>query len=175
MMKRFLVVGLLAALPLTANAGFGVSGVMGTIENSTNTNYFTGQHAYPTLDYKQGPYLVQVAALDLINTMGQDDENILKFGLNGYYQIGKGKVSENVMGVRQLGLSLDYDQLGEDITFTTLLAGLRMGAQSSGKMGVGVYVIPQIGVNLASEDAREESMELAVGGQIQLSVWMAGK
>ena len=175
MMKRFLVAGLLTALPLTANAGFGVTAALGTIENSTNTDYFTGQHLYPTLDYKSGPILVQVAALDLLNTLASDDEDILLFGLNGYYQIGKGKINDNLMGVRQVGASLDYEQLGEDITFTTLLASLRMGAQASGKMGVGLYVVPQLGINMASEDAREDSMELAVGGQVQLSVWMAGK
>ena len=175
MMKRILAVGLLAALPLTANAGFGVTGTLGSIENSINTDYFAGQHYYPTLDYKQGPYLVQVAALDLINTMGADDEDYMLFGVNGYYQFGKGPVAPEVTGVRQIGASLDYHQVAEDVTFTTVMASFRMGAQSVKKMGVGIYVVPEIGVNLASEDAREESMELAVGGQVQLSVWMAGK
>jgi hypothetical protein len=172
MMKRILAVTVLAALPLTANAGFGVTAALGSVENSINTDHFVGQHFYPTFDYKQGPYLLQFAVLDLINTIGQDDEDILLVGANAYMKIGGGPVGPNVAGVQQLGVSLDYRQAGEDITFTTLMLSGRMGAQTAKKMGIGIYVVPEIGINVASEDAREESLELAVGGQVQLSVWM---
>lgn len=179
MMKRLLAVALLAATPLTASAGFGTTATLGSIENSigdsdTGIQYFSPQHRYPTLDYKAGEFLLQIAALDLINSIGFDD-NVL-FGVNAYYQIQKGQVSEDVMGVVQIGGSLDYDQAGEDINFTTLLLSGRMGAQSVKKMGFGIYVVPEIGVSLASEDARPDGgMELAVGGQVQISTWIGGK
>ncbi|MFT4979118.1 MAG: hypothetical protein ACI8S6_005028 [Myxococcota bacterium] len=175
MFKRILTVSLLAAFPMTANAGFGVTAALGSYENSINTDYYVPQHAYPTIDYKQGPYLVQVAVLDLINTMASDDEDQILFGLNGFYRIGKGPIAGEVHGVRQIGATIDYNQVGQDITFTTVQAAFRMGAEASKKMGIGLYVVPEIGVNIASEDAREESLEIAVGGQVQLSIWMAGK
>ena len=176
MMKRLLAVALLAAAsaPMTAHAGFGVSGTLGTIENSTKTKYFTAQHYYPTLDYKAGEILVQVAVLDLINSLGPEDD--LLFGLNGYYQVRKGAVTEDIMGVAQIGASLDYDKVTEDVAFTTVMLSGRMGAQAVKKMGFGIYIVPEIGVNLVNDDnVREDSMELAVGGQVQISTWLAGK
>lgn len=176
MIKRILAATLLTALPMTAHAGFGVTAALGSIENSIDDTYYSGQHLYPTFDYKSGPYLFQVGLLDIINSaLDETDENNALVGVNFFYQYAKAPVAPNVTGVRQIGVTFDYDQAGEDINFTTIQAAGRFGAQASKKMGIGLYVVPELGVNIASEDAREDSMKLAVGGQVQLSVWQAGK
>ncbi|MEL6345010.1 MAG: hypothetical protein AAFV53_17965 [Myxococcota bacterium] len=183
-MKRLLPVALgalLFALPQTAEAGFGLTAQIASVENATassGTIYTNRQHRYPTLDYKSGRFLLQVAALDLINSIGFEDN--LLFGVNGFYQMRKAPMSETVTGVTQLGATFDYDQIGEDTNFTTIQFAGRMGAQVNKKMGFGIYIVPQIGVTLASDeffisgpsDDSTSNLSLAVGGQVQVSVWM---
>ena len=178
MMKRMIVVGLLAAAPMTAHAGLGFTATLGSIENGIGNDdegpVFSPQNAYPTIDYKSGPSLVQINALDLINSFTAEDYLVL--GGNYYYQTQRGKVSENIAGSFQLGGSLDYVQSNSDRTDITALFGVRMGAQSTKKMGFGIYVVPEIGLNLASGDlAPDANIQLAVGGQVQVSTWFGGK
>ena len=55
---------------------------------------------------------------------------------------------------------------------------MRMGAQAAKGMGFGIYVVPELGVSLANGDAADAvrpdgTMELEVGGQLQISTWLA--
>jgi hypothetical protein len=55
-----------------------------------------------------------------------------------------------------------------------------MGAQADKGMGVGLYVVPELGIASVFDVADAESdyktdLGLAVGGQLQLSVWARRK
>ncbi len=174
-MKRMIIAGLLAAAPLSAQAGFGVTGYLGSVELSSKYTYQSPAHQYPSIDYKSGPLVVQVDALSLFESVFRDDD--IHLGVNVYQTTIKKKVTSEFGGVVQFGGSLDYDQAGSDLSFITLLAGMRMGAQAQKGMGMGIYVVPEVGINVANGDAadafREDSMEFAFGGQVQISTWLA--
>ena len=174
-MKRFLIAALATVIPMTAQAGFGVTHYS-SIEHSTKTGYFSSNHMLPSLDYKNGPLVIQIDALELIESMAQED--MLRLGVNVYQTSIKKKVTENFGGVVQLGGSFDYDQQSDDLSYINVLAAMRMGAQASKGMGFGIYVVPQIGISMANGDGAEfvrpdGSMELEVGGQLQISTWLA--
>lgn len=180
-MKRFLIAALATfCIPMTAQAGFGVTHYS-SIEitngaNSAGVPYFSPAHTFPSLDYKSGPLVVQVDALEMLESLGQEDQ--LRLGVNVYQTSIKKKVTENFGGVVQFGGSLDFDQQSDDLTFINVLGSMRMGAQASKGMGFGIYVVPEVGLSLANGDAADAvrpdgTMELEVGGQLQISTWLA--
>lgn len=174
-MKRFLIAALATFIPLSAQAGFGVTHYS-SIEHSTKSFYFSSNHQLPSLDYKSGPLVIQVDALELVESLAQED--MLRLGFNIYQTTTKKKITEEFSGVIQLGGSVDYDQQSDDLSYINVLGAMRMGAQAAKGMGFGIYVVPEIGVSLANGDAADAvrpdgSMELEVGGQLQISTWLA--
>ena len=174
-MTRFLIAALATIIPMTAQAGFGVTH-HSSIEHSTKTGYFSSNHVLPSIDYKSGPLVVQVDALELIESLGQED--MLRLGINVYQTTIKKKVNENFGGVVQFGGSIDFDQQNQDLKYINVLGAMRMGAQAAKGMGFGIYVVPEIGVSIANGDAADAirpdgTMELEVGGQLQISTWLA--
>ncbi|MDG1478960.1 MAG: hypothetical protein P8R54_05180 [Myxococcota bacterium] len=172
-MKRFLIAALATVIPLSAQAGFGVTH-HSSIE--TTKSYFSPNHLLPSIDYKSGPLVVQVDALELIESLGQEDQ--LRLGFNVYQTSIKKKVTEEFGGVVQFGGSLDFDQQSQDLSYINVMAGMRMGAQAAKGMGFGIYVVPQIGLSVANGDAADvvrpdSTMELELGGQLQISTWLA--
>ncbi len=173
-MKRFLIAALATFIPLSAQAGFGV-----THYNSyeSTKSYISPSHDLPSIDYKSGPLVVQVDVLELLQSMGIEDQ--LRFGVNVYQTTIKKKVTEEFGGVVQFGGSLDYDQFSQDLKYINIMAAMRMGAQASKGMGFGIYVVPEIGVSMANGDGADvvrpdSTMELELGGQLQISTWLAG-
>jgi len=176
-MKRLCIVGLAAALPMTAEAGWGLTNYS-SIEHSGDELYYSPGHTLPSLDWKGGGILIQVDMLETIASVTRDDD--IFFGLNAYQTVRlprDSEINDNVQGVVQLGGTFDYDQAGQDLSYLTAMASMRVGAQAQKKMGFGMYVVPQVGLNILTGDAdavelaREDSIEIAVGGQLQISVW----
>lgn len=173
-MKRFLIAALATVIPLSAQAGFGVTHYS-SIE-TTKTPGISSMHELPSIDYKSGPLVVQVDALELIQSLGQEDQ--LRLGVNLYQTTIKKKVTEEFGGVVQFGGSLDFDQQSQDLKYINVMGAMRMGAQASKGMGFGIYVVPQIGLSMANGDAADvvrpdSTMELELGGQLQISTWLA--
>jgi hypothetical protein len=174
-MKRILIAALATVLPLSAQAGFGVTHHQ-SIE--TTKSYASPNHTLPSFDYKSGPLVVQVDVLELVESLGQEDQ--LRIGVNVYQTTTKKKVTDEFGGVIQFGGSIDFDQVSQDLKFINVMGAMRMGAQASKGMGFGIYVVPEIGVSIANGDAADairpdSTMELEVGGQLQISTWLAGK
>lgn len=162
-MKRAIVALALAAAPSLAHAGWGFSYAQGS-EFSTR-GYYVSPMVLPTFDIHADSLAVQINALDLIS--GVTREQVVVGG-NVYVQAMKKKVSEEIAGVVDAGGSLDLvTNFDFDPVNVALLGQMRLGAQSQKGVGAGLYVIPGLGVAMAAGE-----LELAVGGQLQFSVWV---
>jgi hypothetical protein len=185
-MKRTLIAALFIAAPLTAQAGVGFTSHSG-VDTSGKSGVSSPMEYVPTIDYKAGPVLIQVDALETMASLGRDD--IMHFGLNGYFTVkgGKkgGKINNNLNGVLQVGASIDMQQNttaeDDDFHFTNMwvVGQARMGAQASDKFGIGIYVVPGLGFARVPDseqddfdDGIEMATELAIGTGLQISVWM---
>jgi len=175
-MKRILCALAALVLPQTAFAGFGTTGYLlsgssfvgaglGGLGGQTYGPIMSG---LPTLDYHDGPNLLQIDALGLISSITTKEN----FGIDAAYYRGiyKGEISDKWKGTispgGHIGLLM---QPGED-DHLDLLFNMRMGVQALKEMGVGLYVVPGIGIH----DAFDDKIYLAMSGGIELSVWLTG-
>lgn len=162
-MKRALVALALAAAPSLAHAGWGFSYAQGP-EFSTR-GYYVSPMALPTFDIHLEGAAIQINALDLVSGLTREE---VILGGNVYVQALKKKVTEDVAGVVDAGGSLDLvTNFDFDPLYVALLGQMRLGAQAQKGVGAGLYVIPGLGVAMAAGE-----LELAVGGQLQFSVWV---
>ena len=164
----------LATLPQTAHAGWGFTEHMG-VEYSTRLYYTSPFEALPSLDFKTKGWTIQTEPLELIAGISREE---LKLGLNVYKTSFTKKITDNDsgwMGAFQPGASIDLDT-GHGFDFDTLqmqlLAQARMGAQAQKGMGIGIYVVPGIGFAKTFDATGDDAIELAVGGQLQISAWV---
>ena len=174
-MKRILAIGLLAATPLTAEAAWGFTSHMG-IEHTPDGLHYSRAHQLPSFDIKNKQMNFQIDLLETIESLMQDD--MMHLGVNFNYTTIKGQLNDttNWQGIVAPGVSFDYSQYGEDLSYIDLIANIRMGAQTSAKdFGFGVYVVPGLGLSAATGDGaefmHEDETQLAVGGALQVSIW----
>jgi hypothetical protein len=176
-MKRILFALAALILPQSAFAGFGTTGYLlsGSSFVGAGVGGLGGQvygpimSGLPTLDYHSDPHLVQIDVLGLISSITAEDN----FGIDAayYYTAYKGDVHDNWKGTVSPGVHLGYWQDASfDQSHFDLLANLRMGVQAVKQMGVGLYVVPGIGIRNVSDD----DLYLAMSGGLELSVWLTG-
>jgi hypothetical protein len=169
-MKRVLFALAALTLPQAALAGVGVTGQLGW-----GGGGFGGQtfppiiSGYPTLDYHSGPELVQLDLMGLVSSITTKEN----FGIAAayYHTTFKGDVSDNWKGTVAPGLHIGFekDAIGGGKALDALV-NLRMGVQALKEVGVGLYVVPGIGIHNVFDD----KIYLAMGGGIELSVWLTG-
>ena len=173
-MKRALALSLFALAPLSAQAAsFGLTSHSSNIY-SVKSGYTSPVRNIPTLDLKIKKLTFQLTALELIESMSQED--YMDLGFSGYYTVKKQKISDHVRAVLQLGGSLDIQQTaaaasaaeiieeaveGEDgdtessssdepdsLTHMWALFQPRIGLEvhKGNKGGLGIYVVSGIGM-----------------------------
>lgn len=159
-MKRYLIAGALAALPLVAEAGVGSTyGFGGTTSGVAPS--------LPSIDWNAQGVIGQLHLLDLI-VYGANDE--LKLSGNVFKTMQRAKVNEDIGGVVQLGGGLVLDAPGFDFDYLAwdVQVKARLGAQTQKGAGFGIYVVPGIGVtNSVTGDPT-----VCGSGMVQFSAWM---
>lgn len=160
-MKRFLMAGALAALPLVAEAGVGSTYGFGGNLSGVGPSL-------PSIDWNAQGVIGQVHLLDLI-VFGANNELLLSG--NVFKTMQRAKVNEDIGGVVQLGggLVLDapdfnFDALGWDVQVKG-----RLGAQTQKGAGFGIYVVPGIGV---TNNTLDGDPAVTGSGMVQFSAWM---
>jgi hypothetical protein len=170
-MKRVLFALAALILPQSAFAGFGVTGHLGGGFGGLGGQTWPPIMSYlPTLDYHSGPELLQVDLLGLISSITTEDN----IGIDAafYHTTYRGEISDRWKGTVAPGLHVGFHKQPDPIDQTHLdaIVGLRMGAQALKEMGVGLYVVPGIGIRNVFDD----KVYLAMSGGIELSVWVTG-
>ena len=176
-MKRILFALAALVLPQSAFAGFGTTGYVLTGSSFLGGGFggFGGQtygpimSGLPTLDYHSGDHLLQLDVLGLISSITTEEN----FGFDAAYYntVHKGEIHDNWKGTVAPGLHVGYlNDAGTDTSHFDALVNLRMGVQALKELGVGLYVVPGIGIHNVSDD----KLYLAMSGGIELSVWLTG-
>jgi hypothetical protein len=169
-MKRLLFALAALILPQSAFAGFGVTGYLGGgFGGLGGQTYPPIMSGLPTLDYHSGDNLLQLDLLGLISSITTKDN----FGFDAAYYntMYKGEIHENWKGTVAPGIHLGYEKEAvADQSHLDALVNLRMGVQALKEMGVGLYVVPGIGIH----DVFDDKIYLAMSGGIELSVWVTG-
>ena len=159
-MRKLLCAGLLLAAPSTALAGFGTTGSLGS---EVSSNGFIGLEIWPTFDFVSDGVILQFHVLELLQGLASEQVAI---GLNGYIPIMSYGVSSSFDGTIQVGGTLDI--VGDPFV-VSFGATSRFGVETEGAMGLGLYVVPVVGITVIEDD-----LGLLTGGAIQLSVWVGG-
>lgn len=159
------VVGALAlaalAQPTPALAGVGTTAAFGGGVGVT-----AGPSA-PTLDYRRGPVLVQLRLLDQLAPLALSGPFYVNTGLDVTAVALHQPVSPHVEGVIMPGAGVHLDTAA-GLAWDFVLEA-RVGAEVQDKMGLGLYVVPTLGLT----DRVTGDLGVAYGGSIQLSVWFA--
>lgn len=162
-MKRYLLAAALAVLPSVAQAGMGFTWYTG-VNGSGAKGFFASPTVLPTLDIHNEKWTYQLHALDLVR--GLVAEQLYLAG-DVFMTTRRMKVNEDIGGVIQPGGSLD---IATNFDFEPVNLGLqgkvRMGAQTQKGMGFGVYVVPGVGVGMASQE-----IDFLFSGTLEVSVW----
>jgi hypothetical protein len=161
-MKKLLAATLLALASTPAYAGVGFTAGMGSSTSSSVTAMA------PTLDYRGGGWLVQFHAFDLI---GQLPAKYLDLGVDVTGVAIKKKVGQEVEGVFMPGGGVTlYSDTGFSSIGWRAEAEARLGAEMKQGIGIGLYVVPVLGVtNLGSTG----KVGVSYGGSLQVSAWFA--
>ena len=129
---------------------------------SVFTRGYTG--GAPTFDYRNAKLLVQVPLLDLIGSV-TDDVDSTELGLTASFTARTSEISKATEGVVMPGLGLHSGATGTDITLHT-----RIGAEVKDKgTGLGVYVVPRLGIVLP----KVGDSAVSVGGAVEISAWFS--
>ncbi len=181
-MKKLAIAAIACAMPLTASAG-GWGFTSHSSNSYSGNGYYASQfHDLPSLDIRQAGWVIQIDALDLLHSLvtetvdaDGDEARDLHLGVNAYKTTQKHPVRDyGLGGVIQPGVSLDIDSnSGTDPLMGDLQFQLRLGARSQkpGGMGVGIYVVPGVGVAKAYDFAGDDVMALSFSGDLQIAVW----
>jgi hypothetical protein len=193
-MKRFIPALTLAAAAAALSTPAQAAGLGFTAQ--TDTNYETrgfytttgaGIFNLPSVDIRTKGWIIQVDALETLASITRkevnkdgDETNGLHLGVAGYTTNIKKDVKDGIEGVVQPGAKLLLDtNTSFGPAYWSLLGSVRMGAQASKKMGFGMYVVPHLGIAGTPDlrpdgDPTENTIGLAVGGQLQISAWLNG-
>lgn len=159
-MKKLVVALAALAFAAPAHAGMGLTANMSGLSDGT---YWA-----PSLDYRSGGWLVQMHVLDLVGNVTNKTVNL---GVDVTKITQKEKIAEDIEGVLMLGggarvlTNTDFDPL-----MFNLVGEARMGAERKKKAGIGIYVVPMIG--LTNIPTASEEIDLTYGGGVQISTWM---
>jgi hypothetical protein len=170
-MKRVLFALAACVLPQAAMAGVGVTGYLGGggFGGALGGQVFPPiMSGWPTLDYHSGPELVQVDLMGLIGSITLKDN--LGIDAAYYHTTYKGSISDNWKGTVAPGLHIGFAKTPTDDKHLDALVNLRMGVQALKEMGVGLYIVPGIGIH----DYFDDKIYMAMSGGIELSVWVTG-
>ena len=164
-MRRLFAVLALLCIPGTAQAmGYGTSYGLG-LESSSRGYYVAPFGLYPSLDLYLDAMTLQFHPLELVQGITQDD---IWLGANAYFPGPTFTTGTALEGTIMPGASID---LVADTDFKPLYLALmaqgRLGVQTAETMGVGVYVVPGLGLAMADGD-----FELMLGGHVELSIWL---
>ena len=171
-----------------AQAGFGLSMEASQLERSGQEGA-NEVSLNSTLDYRTSKYLLQFEVLDFARSLARQDE--IRGGMNGYVSLGRQRINTDWGGSIQVGLQMDAHNylLGtQSVTDLYVAFAPRMGVElfRSGTtkrskkrykntIAGGVYLAPHIGVAHVNEQVGHEidnHLELSVGSQLQLSIWI---
>jgi len=191
-MKRLLLALPLFALtaiaaPKDAEAGLGFTAFPFGGEYAKSGLLYTSPFGHvPSVDWKDGGNYVQLHLFELIDglTLGEIEGTDVKLtqlrlGVNYYKKSGKSKtITDRVDGVVFYGGSLDIvkntDSDNDYLAFAPAFL-CRAGAQVSGGMGLGIYVVPSIGIAYVDQDGSGDAIDAEFkpvgGGTLQISVW----
>lgn len=197
-MKKLAIAAIACAMPLTATAkGWGFThhnatgySTFGQLDDNDNVvgegmpAYYSGFHGLPSLDIRQGGWVFQLDVLNLVHGVLSNETDAegdaaksLHLGVNGYKTTQKHPIREDGLGgVIQPGFSLDIDSNSafDPLRFDAQ-AQMRLGArtQQPDGMGVGIYVVPGVGIANGEDwtEADEDKMFVSVSGSLQISVW----
>ncbi|GEM_PF-6538525 len=156
-MKRLLAATALLLTPGLAQAGVGTSYGLGgfSLFGSANTWYL------PSVDVRSPTMHLQIRALDTLANLANED-----IYLAGSYwmpmvaqDLGNGSVVVQPGGTAILANQVDWG-IG-------LLGGARVGAEWEDQAGIGVYVVPQLGI--AYDDP---NVDVIFSGAVEISVWL---
>jgi hypothetical protein len=158
-MKKLAVVAALALASPAWGAGIGTtigvgSGAVVGLGYSLNADYpSTSAGFFPSFDLRFDPLVIQIHALETL--VGLSTDNIF-LGANVYYILARPSFDGGWEGVVAPGGAID-------------VFGDPFGLIVNGEAGVGVYVVPALGVLLGDVDTA-----LVTGGTVQFSVWFGG-
>ena len=166
-MKRLLFAALLTLLPAVAQAGVGTIWYTGGALNSHG--YYSSVSWLPTLDFHNKDMLVQLNAADLLFGLPAKSVNLAG---DVFATSRNMKVSDEVDGVFQYGGRLELETKTSFKTVNGALLGeVRIGAQTVKGMGVGIYVVPGLGLAYGTARSGNQKVDLAMSGQLQISAW----
>ena len=146
------LLALLSSSPAQA-AGFGSS-----VGISTN-----GVGSFmPSFDVRTKPLVLQFHVLEFLDALEDGDVFI---GVNGYGTVHDADLGGPWVGEVQPGVGLDVFTAGDDLALN-ITAEARLGAAlCNDNGGLGIYVVPMLGVTTLGEDP------LLIGGGLQISSW----
>lgn len=151
------LLALLLLLPAPALAGVGVTASVG--------GDYDGTAWAPSLDWREGRLLVQLHLLDQLAPMASGVGLYPRTGLDVAWGLVHTPVTDELDGVVMPGVAVRIDGAGP----VGWNAGVeaRAGVELHRRMGMGVYVVPKLGVTTLVTG----SPGLNYGGALQVSVW----
>ncbi|MBW1876982.1 MAG: hypothetical protein JRJ84_01335 [Deltaproteobacteria bacterium] len=168
-MRNLAVVAALALTTPAWGAGIGTTVGVGTgavvgLGYSLNADYpSTSMGFFPSFDLRLDPLIIQVHALETLVSLSNDE---IFLGANAYYILARPSFQGGWEGVVAPGGGVDL--FGNPFGLV-VDAEVLFGIQYQGDIGVGVYVVPALGVLLGDVDTA-----LVTGGTVQFSVWFGG-
>lgn len=169
---RTALVSLALLLPTAASAGVGLGTTMGlgsgqvVININGNGGVFgpgTAGGFLPSLDLHFDTFVLQIHALETLTLLS---DNTIFLGANAYFEMFDQPLGGNFDVVIAPGGGLD---LIDDAFALTLTAEGRFGVRSRGGAGIGVFVVPALGVVVGDVDS-----DLVSSGTLQVSMWFGG-
>lgn len=115
----------------------------------------------PSLDIRAEPVIVQIHVLEFTEALVDDEE--LYLGANVLFAAGASPLHGPWLGVVQPGFG--FDIVGDPLLLS-LTGQCRLGVEAQEAAGVGLYVVPELGIALADNQS-----DWIAGGSLQLSVW----
>lgn len=125
----------------------------------------------PSFDIHADPVVFQFHALEFLDSLTDDR---VYFGANLYFDAGRRTLKPaRIDGVVQPGISVD---IAAEPATLVLLGEVRLGGElTTDSGGVGIYVVPALGVGIGEPDiipGIEDDSPFVVGGALQLSAWL---
>ncbi|MCO4744467.1 MAG: hypothetical protein KC912_06760 [Proteobacteria bacterium] len=167
---RTALLSLALLFPTVASAGVGFGTTMGmgssriTIDfNGNITPAMTAGGFLPTLDLHFDKFVLQVHLLETLDLLFNED---IFLGANGYIEILDSPVGGSWSAVVAPGAGIDI--LGDPFVISAT-GEARFGVRSNGPAGVGVFVVPAVGVAVGDVDS-----DLVAAGTVQFSMWFGG-
>lgn len=160
----FLLASPASAVGFGSTAGVGVAGSR-FVGDGDFFGLFGGLGFAPTLDIHADPVLVQIHALEFTEAL-IDAEDIY-LGANVLFSVHDAPLGGQWLGVVEPGFGFDVYSAGD--TTIALTGQCRLGGQVQDAAGLGVYVVPEVGIGINDGDA-----DWIAGGTLQISAWFGG-